>query len=365
MPARINGRAPVAAPKAPKAPKAARANAAQPTAPKADAFAAGAAAGAPKGTPTTAVNGPFAKLASKGDFTGFVRTASGQDVYVSIKLAKNAATTQPMVLLDGIASRYERNGAFEKLVQAKGQTIVTIFLAGQGETLARDFEKNRGASVSNDIEQEDQARTVIEVLDELGVKQPAGVLGLSYGGAIAAQLEHDYPKRFDKVMLIAPYQTSEGKKSPMYGMMMNNPFNPFGPQMYRDAAKSALTKLFDYTPEVLKKYPGAFHDGLYRLTMGLEDFELKDVVAGMNDLHMLMVPGDTASPPDSAGEIFRGAKTGSFLVAPKSDDGKHDLIRGDGQLVATWVTDIMAGRTPAEAVSGLGREVDKQLGGAR
>lgn len=361
MPRPIGRRQNVEAPEVeePQKPRARR-NEAAPKAP-ADGFAPGEAAPVAEAAANAAsVKGPFAALAKRGDFNGYVKTASGADVYVSVKLAKNAATNRPMVLLDGVAARYDRNSAFEKLVTAKDQSIISIFLPGQGETLAKDMEKG-GRSIRNDIEQEQQAKTVIEVLDALGVKDPVGVLGLSYGGAIAAQAEKQYPNRFNKVMLVAPYVKSEGKSSPYYNMMMNNPWNPFGPSMYRAAAKSTLEKTFNYEPEVLQKFPGAFHEGLLRLSMGLEDFELADVVKGMEDVHWLVVPGDGASDPNQNAEAFKGAKTGSFVMAPNTDAGKHDLIRGDGALVATWAADVMAGRWKTQDVPALVKQVEKEL----
>lgn len=291
---------------------------------------------------------PFAALAARGDYAGFVKTASGQELFVSIKLAKDAAQKPPVVMLDGIAARYDRNAAFEDQVVKNGQSIITVYLPGQGETLDRDLDKG-GKSLQGDIEQEDQAKAVVSVLDALGVKAPVGVAGLSYGGAIAAQCNAQYPDRFAQLMVIAPFVESQGKDSPYYAMM-NNPWNPWGAMAYRTATKTALENLFPYNPEVLQEHPGAFHEGLFRLTMGLEDYELSDTVKGQADVHFLVVPGDTASPPEKDAQAYKGAKTGSFTMAPKSDTGKHDLVRGDGELVARWLADVMAGKVKADPV---------------
>lgn len=301
-----------------------------------------AGAGRTSRTRTTGTAGPFEALAKKGEFQGFVKTRSGAEVFVSVKLGKNPGANRPVVMLDGIAARYERNTGFENLVKQKDQSIISIYLPGQGETLAKDMGAG-GRSVRNDIQQEDQAKAVIEVLDALGVKEPVGVAGLSYGGAIAAQAEKMFPNRFNKVMLIAPFVESQGKSSPYYAMM-NNPWNPWGGMMYRSATKSTLERLFPNVPTVLQPHRGAFHEGLFRLTMGLEDFELKSTVKGMEDVHFLVVPQDGASPPEGNRSAFKGAKTGSFTSAPPSEAGNHDLVRANGSLVASWVADVMAGR---------------------
>jgi pimeloyl-ACP methyl ester carboxylesterase len=317
-----------------------------PTRPASDNFVRGT--GTTTTTRTTSTTGPFAALAKKGEFQGFVKTKSGQDVFVSVKLGKNPAANRPVVMLDGIAARYERNTGFENLVKQKDQSLISIYLPGQGETLAKDL-AGGGKSLQNDLQQEDQAKAVIEVLDALGVKQPVGIAGLSYGGAIAAEAEKLYPDRFNKVMLIAPFVESQGKSSPYYGMM-NNPWNPWGGMMYRSATKSALENLFPAPPTVLQPYRGAFHEGLFRLTMGLEDFELDDTVKGMKDVHFLVVPQDSASSPEGNKAAWKGASTGSFTMAPPSEAGHHDLVRANGSLVASWIADVMAGRVKTEAV---------------
>jgi pimeloyl-ACP methyl ester carboxylesterase len=300
-------------------------------------------------TRTGGVTGPFAALAKKGDFQGYVKTRSGQELFVSIKLGKNPGANRPVVMLDGIAARYERNTGFENLVKQKDQSIISIYLPGQGETLAKDL-AGGGRSLRKDIEQEEQARAVIEVLDALGVKEPVGVAGLSYGGAIAAQAEKMFPDRFDKVMLVAPYVESKGRTSPYYAMM-NNPWNPWGASMYRSATKSTLASMFPTPPTVLAGNKDAFHEGLFRLTMGLEDFELDDTVKGMKDVHFLVVPSDSASPPEANKAAFKGVSTGSFTSAPRSEAGNHDLVRANGSLVASWIADVMAGRVKSAPVN--------------
>ncbi|MCK6552480.1 alpha/beta hydrolase [Myxococcota bacterium] len=289
---------------------------------------------------------PYAALAARGNFTGYVTTASGQDVYVNVVLGKDAAKKEPLIMLDGVAARHDRNGAFADALGQMGQTVIQVYLTGQGETLVRDLDK-KGRSLDRDITADVQVKTVIETLDALGIKKPVAVAGLSYGGAIAAACRQAEPKRFSKALLVAPFVKSSGKDSPMYGFMMNNPWNPMGPSMYRSAAKSTLERTFDYTPEIFEKHPGAFHEGLFRLSMGLEDFELADAVRGMENVHFLVVPEDGASPPDGNLAAIKGAKTGSFLMAPEKDAGKHDLVRGDPIYVIAWMAAIMKGDVKA------------------
>lgn len=54
-----------------------------------------------------------------------------------------------------------------------------------------------------------QARLMRELLNELGVQQ-ADVMGVSYGGAVAAQFALDYPERVRKLVLIGPQLFDSG-----------------------------------------------------------------------------------------------------------------------------------------------------------
>lgn len=312
----------------------ARAEVRQAEAQPSDDFVAGADAGT--------VRRPYAALAARGDFQGLVPTSAGE-VFVTVRVGKAAANTQPLALLGGLAARREIYAPFEDLVQKSGQTIITTHLPGQPETLARALVTNPKA-LAHDFKPNDQAKTMVEVLDALGVGAPVSIAGLSYGGGMAALAKANHPDRFDKLLLINPLNRSFGKSNPMYGMMMNNPFNPLGPSMYRNAALAELRRGFPTIPELFASNPDAYHQGLLRLSMGAEDFELPDVIRGLDDVHFLVVPDDSASPEKSNRAAFAAAAGGSFTLAPESETGKHSLILLNPKLVQEWAGNVMANR---------------------
>lgn len=291
---------------------------------------------------TTRAQGPYAALAARGDFKGYVRTASGQDVYVSIRLGVDAKKRPPVVFLDGLAARYERNQDFEKAVSSKGQTIISVFLPGQGETLKKDIDTTGGRSIASDISAESQAKVVAEVLDALQVTNEVSVLGLSYGGAIAAEFARLHDDRVKETMLVAPYTESQAKQYPWYNLI-NNPWNPWGRMWFEQSARTTLARSFPTPPTDLKEHKSEWHEGLYRLTMGLESFALDRAVKGREDVNFLIVPDDGASPERQNDAAHDRAKNATWTKAPDTLSGKHDLVRADPELVATWVTDVMSG----------------------
>lgn len=294
------------------------------------------------------VDGPYKDLAARGNYEGFIPTKSG-DIFVGIRLGKNPGVQQPLVYLGGLAQRYIRSGPMAEMVnKAFDHTIITVILPGQGETLLRDVATQNGRSVHNDITADAQAKAVLDALDALGIKDKVSVAGLSYGGAIAAAVKQADPKRIDKVLLVAPYVETQAKGDPkidMYRTMMRNPFNPWGQAMYRSAMRSSLANTFG-VPEMFNKCPDKFHDALYRLSYGLEDYNLRGVVKNMQGVHMLVVPEDGASPPDWNKQAFAGVKNGSFMMAADEDKGHHDLVGHNPAFVAAWMDHALRGKLP-------------------
>lgn len=287
------------------------------------------------------VTGPYASLAKRGDFSGTVLTASGE-IFVSVRVAKTKpGTERPMVYLAGLAATRDRSEPLaDKLRDDGGKTIIAILLEGQGETLLRDLEKHGGQSISNDISDTEQVKVVLEVLDALGVHAPVDILGLSYGGAIAAATKREAPDRIRETLLVAPHVRSQAKE--LMGVaawqLANSPWNPFGHSMYRTAAKATLAKAFGGL-ELFKDHPGAFSEALFRLSMGIDKNELADVTQGMENLHILVAGKDRASPLVHNQAAIDAADGGSLTVAPEAVEDEHDLVGESPELVVRWVTE--------------------------
>ena len=61
---------------------------------------------------------------------------------------------------------------------------------------------------------EDQARTVVGLMNRLGI-ETATVVGASYGGAVAAMMALDYPERVEKLILVGAVSNDDAKKKPL------------------------------------------------------------------------------------------------------------------------------------------------------
>lgn len=331
--------------------------AAVPAAPAAEAKRAPAA---PVTTASAAVDGfqpvksaPYAPLAAMGNFDSYVRTVSGVDVYVRIRQGRNAASTPPLVFLDGLNGAAARSKGLDELVEKDGVTLVSIALIGQGETLVKDVEATGGRSVDQDVDPQAQVRLVLETLDQLGVKGPVDLAGLSYGGGIAALVKQQAPERVNRLLLAAPYTVTAMEHDPVrfaMGELLNhNPFNPFGPAIYRATVRATLAAgTLPPAPIRSPRQALAFQEAIFRMTMGMEQFKLKDAVKGLDDVHVLTVPFDPIVPPAIAHEQTRSASSVSYSEASLWDTATHDLIDWRPKTLVDWMRKVLAGEIAAK-----------------
>lgn len=287
---------------------------------------------------------PYGRLAALGAFKGFVSTPVGE-VHVEVIPGKSKAgpsgARPPVVYLDGL-------DACGRAVPTD-ETVVRIDLIGQLRTLARDVKKHGSASVQKDIDPNDQVTAVIGALDALGVDKPVHIMGLSYGGMIAALTKKAHPDRVDSLVLCSPYVHSTACGDPVrdsvYAFMTQNPWNPMGAIMYRAAARAALVGGVVTTPPELAFHAPIYGEAMVRLSMGLEGLRLSDVVKGLDNVHILSAMNDVMSPHWSAQAAQKSAQSGSFSLAPPHLAMQHDLVRMAPSLVRTFIESALSTST--------------------
>jgi pimeloyl-ACP methyl ester carboxylesterase len=281
---------------------------------------------------------PYGQLAALGAFKGLVSTPSG-DVHVEIIPGKNVGQRPPIVFLDGL-------DACGRSVPTD-ETVVRIDLHGQLHTLAHDIKKNGARSIGKDIDPQAQVDAVVGALDALGIDKPVHILGLSYGGMIAAMTKKAHPERVEALLLCSPYVHTTGIGDPArdltYALLMKNPFNPFGEMLYRAAARATLAAGIATVPPALWGPQAALYpEAMYRMSMGLEGKHLADVIDGMSNVNVLSAFADPLSPPTSSKPAHNKAASGTFEMAPALYIMQHDLVRMAPALVRRFIENSLA-----------------------
>jgi len=115
----------------------------------------------------------------------------------------------PILLIHGfISSTLIWDEVFLPLAQG-GFRVIAPDLLGYGYS-----DKPRHAEYTI----ESQARTVIGLMDRLGIEQ-AALVGASYGGAIAAAIALDHPERVSRLVLVGAVSSDEPKKKLLLRMV--------------------------------------------------------------------------------------------------------------------------------------------------
>jgi pimeloyl-ACP methyl ester carboxylesterase len=128
---------------------------------------------------------------------GFVKLASGHEVYVNYEIADSAAKT--VVLLNGLTWETSNWDAFVAEFRKSGFNILRYDARGQGKSLEREW------SFENAIAYQEQVADLNLLLDALSIKGQIHLVGLSYGGGLAVAFGAKYPARVGKLVLLAPY----------------------------------------------------------------------------------------------------------------------------------------------------------------
>lgn len=281
-------------------------------------------------------------LKALGRFKGFVQTPKG-DVFVTIHPGTEASKKEPpLVYVGGLATWGDRvDNVVSELGKSTGRTAIGIVLPGQAETLDRDVNRTGGESLKNGITDKDQAETVVQVLDTLGVPGKVDMAGLSYGGAVVAAMKRDQPERVGQAMLIAPHVRSAARFNGGEALWQLQNSNPLGRLSYRAGTQALLNTVFGLF-STSREHPVQFLKGVGALTAGVDRLELDQTVAGKPNVHVLVAENDPISPPSFNRQAVEAAGPGStFTLAPKELKGKHDLIDAGLPQVARWVSGVL------------------------
>jgi len=331
------------------------------------------------------------ELAAKnnGKFEGMLKTQSGE-IFVAITLPKDkAATTEPVIYLDGIAARHGRAGRMAEPLVNAGHTAIQIYLPWQGETLDHYKKTHNDELPKNDAPSaQDQAKAVVDVLDALGVKAKASVSGLSYGGAIAFACKAYYPERFDKCITLCGYTQSvmceDESTKKVWDLVHHTDKHPAASKetaallaglnalcqkagvqpatcvkheelqrAYRETTKVGLDVTFNGTPFTDFFYyfkPKMDVTGLTSLTMGIDGLEVIELAKQVpeqyqKDFFTVCVPDDGAVSNTSSRAVFDAMpKAGGFVMCPDALKGKHDMVSADPAFAAWCVDQIQTGK---------------------
>ncbi len=130
------------------------------------------------------------------DFQGFIDIGS-KELYVDYMApAKDRPT---VILLNGLTYSTVQWDKMTASLKDVGLGVVRYDMDGMGQTLLKYGLPNQPIAYM------DQVTDLDALLKKLKLKGPFNIVGLSYGGAIAAEYAARFPKKIENLILMAPY----------------------------------------------------------------------------------------------------------------------------------------------------------------
>ncbi|MBC7421693.1 MAG: alpha/beta hydrolase [Bdellovibrio sp.] len=208
------------------------------------------------------------------DFKGFVNIGV-KELYVDYLAPVAGRPT--VVLLNGLT--YETT-AWDKMTAAmkkKGLGVVRYDMDGMGKTLAKYGVKMEPYAYS------DQVLDLNHLLKTLNIPLPYNLVGLSYGGGIAAAYSFKFPETVGKAILMAPYtealqQQDQWIKSQIWSTRLQFPYNPYSDEQLYDyfLKQICYTTYPNAEPSVLTS-PYKL-EAVFRMTQGIRKFRVVEEV---------------------------------------------------------------------------------------
>lgn len=149
----------------------------------------------------------------RGDFSGFVRTSTGRDLFVQLELPKKKPLKkrqEPVVLIHGLLDSHRRYDAVTARLLAAGHPVLRLDLYGFGRSLTRELEHQGSLDFLREMPFEKSVTDIQDVLKFAAAKfrfSSVRVVGHSMGGGLlaAALMDEEIQKIVRRAILVAPY----------------------------------------------------------------------------------------------------------------------------------------------------------------
>lgn len=206
------------------------------------------------------------------NYAGFVSIGSKELFVDYIAPHKNLPT---IVFLNGLTYSTSQWYAMTYALSKKGYGVVRYDMDGQGNTLLRYGVKTEPYHYS------DQVLDLNLLLKALNLPKPYNLVGLSYGGGIAAAYTFKYPQNIQKVILMAPYtEALESQdqliKNQITATRLYYPYNPASnEQLYDFFLKQHVYTTYPLAEPIVLENPLKL-EATFRMTQGIRKFVVSE-----------------------------------------------------------------------------------------
>jgi pimeloyl-ACP methyl ester carboxylesterase len=277
-----------------------------------------------------------------GEIKGFVNIASNRSLYVDYIPAAPGKPT--VVLLNGLTYRLGCWNDFVANLQGNGLGILRYDAMGQGETLLKY------APITGPIDYRDQVEDLHKLLIVLRVPQPAHIVGLSYGGAIALSFSTVHPEQMASLILMAPFvapiesQDTLIKQSIAQTRIMF-PLNPAtDDQLYDYFLHQIAYATYPTAEPIVLENPFKL-EAVFHMAQGLHNFLAKNIEAKIpkGQLHLMVALQDQYLPKTMLDTFWSQLPVNTHASRVYIDGTEHKMPEAIPQVSAQWVLKLING----------------------
>lgn len=228
------------------------------------------------------------------NFKGFVSIQT-KELYVDYTAPTKSKET--VVLLNGLTYSTTQWDQLVAELKTKGLGVLRYDMDGMGKTLLRHGVKPEPYAYTDQVEDLDQLLTTIEL------PKPYSIVGLSYGGGIAAAYSYRYGKNIKNAVLMAPYtEALEQQDSYIkFQVALTRLYFPFNPatndQIYDYYLRQICYTTYPLVEPVVLENPLKL-EGVFRMTQGIRKFRAIEEVERFpkNSVHLIIGEKDQYIP---------------------------------------------------------------------
>lgn len=275
-------------------------------------------------------------------FVGFIEIRANKSLYVDYVKAQPGNPT--VILLNGLTYSTRQWTDFSIGLIKKGIGVVRFDFDGMGKTM------ERYAPYSEAIPVESQATDIKLLMRKMQIAAPFNLVGLSYGGGVAAEFALLYPKDVKNLILMAPFtQPVEGQdtwiKAQIWATRQIFPWNTMtDDELYDYYLHQIIYATYPQAEPIVLESPWKL-ETIFRLIQGIRKFKALDSVNTLpkKTVHLMVAGQDqyiNRSVMDDYWDAIPHSARASKIIINNSE---HKIPEAVPLFSSAWVYEIVTG----------------------
>lgn len=281
-------------------------------------------------------------LANAEAVRGFVAISAQKELFVDYVPAEGKNPT--VILINGLTYSTRQWNNFTEALLAKGVGVLRYDPIGQGQTLLKY------APILNVIPYQDQIKDLKTLLTKMKIKGPYNLVGLSYGGGIAAGFAAAYPNLVKNLVMMAPFTrpldgTDNWIKAQIWATRQIFPFNKMSDDdLYDYYLHQIVYATYPQAEPIVLENPFKL-EATYRLVQGIRKARPIDYTNTIppRALHLMIARQDQYINTSVLDEYWDAVPQDARASRLYINGSEHKMVEAVPNFTAAWVYEIVTG----------------------